>query len=80
MNDKVEILLVEDDKSYAEMILMALQKPGRRDRGRTRGPFFRYGPRLPSRGVRKSLTHRPADCRNRLRGCRQLAGDKTPGA
>jgi len=25
MNDKAEILLVEDDKSYAEMILMALQ-------------------------------------------------------
>ena len=80
MNDKAEILLMEDDKSYAEMILMALQKRGRRDRSRTRDPFSRCGPRLPSRGVRQRLTHRPADCRNRLRGCRQLAGDKTPGA
>ncbi len=32
MNDEPEILLVEDDKNYAEMILMALEKRGRRGR------------------------------------------------
>lgn len=32
MNDPSDILVVEDDRNYAEMILMALDKRGRRDR------------------------------------------------